>query len=93
MVAAMKYRLHDVAELMWRPIDAILASRKLSNLTVSIPIIVVIVAVVHHDGTYGLVSAGGSLIAFGGVLYGIILPGRRWRGVKPAEHKPSGARK
>lgn len=93
IVAAIKYRLHDAADLIWRPIDFILASRKLSNLTVSTPTLAAIVVVVNRDGIYGLVSDAENLLAIGGFFYAAIRAGRHRRGVKPAKHKPSGARK
>jgi hypothetical protein len=92
MIAAIRYRARDVADLIWRPIDVILASRKLSNLTVTIPTLAAIMVVIYYSGVDGLVSNADNLAAIGGVFYGAIRAGRRWRGVKPAKHKPNSAR-
>jgi hypothetical protein len=93
IIAAIRYRARDVADLIWRPIDVILASRKLSNLAISIPLLAAVMIVVHRSGVEGLVSNADNLVAIGCVFYGAIRAGRRWRGVKPAKHKPSNARK
>jgi hypothetical protein len=50
LVAAVKYRLADAADLAWRPADTVLGSRTLSNLFEWGPVIVTLLAIVHHDG-------------------------------------------
>jgi hypothetical protein len=91
--AALIYRLHDAAELAWRPVEAILASRKLSNIAVSAPTLAAAVALIRHSGAYALVTSAGSLIAIGGFCYGAIRLGRSWRDVTPPKHRPRRARK
>ncbi len=54
VAAAVHYRLADAADLAWKPADAVLRSRALSNLFVSGPVIVTLFAIVHHDGRFGL---------------------------------------
>ena len=92
VVAATQLRLRDAADLAWRPIDAVLGSRTLSNLFVSGPVIVVLVAIVHHDGRFGLVADGQAPVALGAFLYLVIKTGRSRRGVKPPEPKARRAR-
>jgi len=87
ILAAVRYRLHDAADQAWRPADAVLCSRALSNLFVWGPVIVMLVAIVHHDGRFGLVTDVQDPVALGAFLYGVIRTGRWWRGVKPPEPK------
>jgi hypothetical protein len=92
IIAAIRLRARDTANLIWRPIDFILASRKLSNLTVAVPTLAAAMVVIYYSGVDGLISDADNLVAIGGVFYGVIRGGRRWRGVKPAKHKPNSAR-
>ena len=77
---------------MWRPADAVLGSRTLSNLFVAGPVVVMLFAIVHHDGQFGLVADIQDPVALGAFLYGVIRTGRWWRGVKPPEPKARRAR-
>ena len=86
--SAVRYRLRDAADLAWRPADAVLRSRTLSNLVVVIPVLVVVLAVLRHDGQYGLVTNDQNIIGLGCGIYGVIRTGRWWRRVKPPKHKP-----
>ena len=75
-------------EVLHRP----LGSRILSNSFVWGPVIVVLVAIVSHDGRFGARRrhpGPGRTRAF---LYGTIRTGRWWRGVKPPEPKATRAR-
>ncbi len=90
--AAVRYRLEDAAGLAWRPADAVLRSRILSNLFVWGPVIVTLFAIVRHDGRFGLVADVQDPVALGAFLYGVIRTGRWWRGVKPPEPKARRAR-
>ena len=51
------------------------------------PVAVVLVAIVRHDGRFGLVADVQDPVALGAFLYGVIRTGRWWRGVKPLEPK------
>ena len=92
IASAARFRLQDTADLAWRPIDAVLASRTLSNLFVGGPVIVVLFAIVHHDGRFGLVTDIQDAGELGALLYGVIRTGRWWRGVKPPEPEARRAR-
>jgi hypothetical protein len=92
LVAAVRYRLQDARFLAWRPADAVLCSRTLSNLFVWGPVALVLVAVVRHDGRFGLVADIQDPAALGAFLYGVIRTGRWWRGVKLPEPKARRAR-
>ena len=92
VAAAIQLRLADAADLAWRPADAVLGSRTLSNLFVGGPVIVMLVAIVHHDGRFGLVADDQDPVALGAFLYVVIKTGRWWRGVKPPEPKPRRAK-
>jgi len=82
LMAAVCLRLHDAAELAWQPLDAILASRFLSGLLVWGPVIVMIIAIVHHDGRWGLVADIADPLALGTFLSVAIHRGRKRRGIK-----------
>jgi hypothetical protein len=92
VAAAIQFRLADAAVLAWRPADAVLGSRTLSNLFVWGPVIVALFAIVRHDGRFGLVADIQDPAALGAFLYGVIRTGRWWRGVKPPEPKVRRAR-
>lgn len=87
VAAAIQLRLADAADLAWRPADAVLGSRTLSNLFVWGPVIVAAMAIVRRDGRYGLVADDQQLAELGGSLYLVIRTGRWWRGVKPPAPK------
>jgi hypothetical protein len=83
-----RYRLQDAADLAWRPVDAVLGSRLLSNLFVWGPIIVMLVAIMRHDGRFGPVADVQDPVALGIFLFAVIRVGRWWRQIKPPEPKP-----
>jgi hypothetical protein len=86
--AAVRYRLEDAADLAWRPVDAVLGSRTLSNLFVWGPVLVMLVAIVRYDGRFGLVADVQDPVALGAFLYVVIKTGRWWRQIKLPEPKP-----
>jgi hypothetical protein len=90
--AAVLYRLEDAADLAWRPADAVLGSRTLSNLFVWGPVILTLVAIVQHDGRFGLVADDQDPVALGAFLYVVIKTGRWWRQIKLPEPKPRQAK-
>jgi hypothetical protein len=93
VAAALRFRLADAVDLAWRPADAVLGSRTLSNLFVWGPVTVALVAIVRHDGRYGLIADDQDPLALGVFLYGVIRTGRWWRGINPPPPKPRHARK
>jgi hypothetical protein len=92
VAAAVQLRLGDAADLAWRPADAVLGSRTLSNLFVGGPVIVVLFAIVHHDGRFGLVTDIQDAGELGVFLYGVVRLGRWWRQIKQPEPKPRRAK-
>jgi hypothetical protein len=92
VLAAVRYRLQDAADQAWRPVDAVLRSRGLSNLFVLIPTVMVAMLVLHHEGTLGMVTSAESIVAIGGTLYGLIRVGRWYRYVKLPDPKAKRAR-
>lgn len=88
LLAAIRYRLQDAADLAWRPVDAVLSSRFLSGLFVIGPVFVVLVAIVRRDGRFGLVADIQDYGTLGALLWGIIRGGRRWRQIKLPEPEP-----
>lgn len=87
VASAIQFRTADAADLAWRPADAALCSRTLSNLFVWGPVIVMLAAIVRHDGRFGFVADIQDPTALGAFLYGANRTGRWWRGIKPPEPK------
>ena len=87
VASAIQYRLADVADAAWTPVDAILRSRKLSNLLVFGPTATVALYILRHLGTIGVLMSAEGISAIGGGLYGLVRAGRWWRNVKPPELK------
>jgi hypothetical protein len=88
VLAAIRYRAQDATALAWRPADAVLGSRILSNLFVWGPVIVVLFAIVRRDGRFGLVADIQDPGTLGAFLYSAIRAGRWWRGIKPPDPRP-----
>ena len=89
--APIRYRLRTPPPGMASS-DAVLGSRTLSNMFVGGPVIVTLVAIVRHDGRFGLVADDQDPVALGAFLYVVIKTGRWWRGVKPPEPRARRAR-
>jgi hypothetical protein len=81
--SAVRYRLRDAAGLAWRPVDAVLKSRGLSSVVVWVPTLGFAVAIVRHDGFYGLVTYDTNLIELSGGIYLVLKTGRWWRKAAP----------
>jgi hypothetical protein len=90
--SAVRFRLQDAADLAWQPVDAVLGSRTLSFLFVWLPVFVWMVAIVRHDGRYGLVADDQDYIALAIGLYATVKGGRRYRRIKLPKHKLRRAR-
>jgi hypothetical protein len=93
--AAVRYRLQDAADLVqdaadlaWRPVDAILGSRELSNLIVTLVTLIVAVISIHGAGLYGLVNNLANVAVVPAFALAMIHGGRRYRQVKPVKRKP-----
>jgi hypothetical protein len=93
VVTGVRYRGQDWAEAAWKPAEAVLRSRALSSLFVSVPTIAVAVEVLIHKGTMTLFTSFGSIFATGAFLSGMIKAGRKYRGAEPPEPKPRQAKK
>jgi hypothetical protein len=91
VVAAVRFRLQDLADLAWIPADAVLKSRPLSSLAIWTPTTAAIVTLFLHDGFYGVIEHAEAIGAIFAAFFGLIKAGRWWRGVKPADPKPRGA--
>ena len=87
VASALQCRCTDAADAAWTPVDAILKSRKLSNLLVFGPTATAAMCILRHLGTLGLLTSAESISAIGGGLYGLVRVGRWWRDVKPPEPK------
>jgi hypothetical protein len=87
--SAVRYRLSDAVGLVGRGFDAVLRSRSMSNLAIWIPVLLAVLAIVRHEGLYGLITYDLNLIELGGGAYGAIRYGRCRRGVKPTKRKRS----
>ena len=87
VASAIECRLTDATDAAWTPADAILKSRKLSNLLVFGPTAAAALFILRHEGTLGVVTSAESISAIGCGLYGLVRVGRWWRDVKPPEPK------
>jgi hypothetical protein len=86
-MTAIRCRFADAAEAAWRPFDAILRSRTLSNVVVFGPTAMGALVIFRHEGALGVLATAESISAIGGLLYGLIRVGRWYRNVKPPEPK------
>jgi hypothetical protein len=93
IVAGVRYRCSDWADAGWRPADAVLRSRVLSNLFITIPTVADAVEVLRHEGTLGVLTSFGSIFTVGVMLYGLVKLGRWWRNVELPEPKARRAEK
>jgi len=87
VASAIRCRCSDVADAAWTPVDAILKSRKLSNLMVFGPTTMAALFILRHAETLGVLTSAESISAIGFGLYGLVRVGRWWRDVKPPEPK------
>ena len=87
VASALQFRLADAVAAAWAPADAILKSRKLSNLLVFGPTAIATHLILRHEGALGVVTSAESVSAIGGGLYMLVRVGRWWRNVKPPEPK------
>jgi hypothetical protein len=88
ILAAVRYRLQDAADLAWRPVDVVLGSRELSNLVVLLATFGMSVVFLRSRGFYNLCVNFQNVAAVWAAAYGLIRVGRWWRGVKPPKHEP-----
>jgi hypothetical protein len=70
----------------------VLGSRTLSNLFAGGLVVVNLVAIVRHDGRFGLAAGIQDAGEPGAILSGVIRTGRWWRRLKPPEFKARRAR-
>jgi hypothetical protein len=88
VLAAIRYRLQDIVDFAWKPVDTVLASRRLSNLFVLLATLGIVAIYLHHGGVYELADNLEGVAVAWGAAFGLIHVGRQWRGVKPPERKP-----
>jgi hypothetical protein len=88
VAAAVRFRIEDLTDRAWMPVDAVLRSRFLSGIFITGPVLWVVLAIVHHDGRYGLVLDIQDPFCVGGGTWGTIFGLRKGRKVKPPEHQP-----
>lgn len=83
-----RLRFRRWAEMVWLPIDAVLAARDLSNLLVITATLTVAIPCAYGGGLTSLIMNLPALAVVWGAVYGLIRMGRWWRGVRPPEHEP-----
>ena len=79
VVAALRCRLDDAADLTWRPVDALVSSWRGSNLAVLLPITVSVGLIVPREGFYGLIANADNLGVIAAAPYAAIKGLRRYR--------------
>jgi hypothetical protein len=82
VVAAIRCRLDDATELAWRKADRLLGSRRDSVLALVTPAAVASVAVLSHEGIYGLVANAENLTAVGTISYLAVKGLRHYRQIE-----------
>ena len=85
VVAALRLRASDVAQACWWPADRVLESRALSNIVVVGPTAAVMWAFFRHYGVVEALSNSEAIAVIGAAIRGLVMLGRRWRDVTPAE--------
>ena len=79
VVAAIRVRLKDLAELAWQPVDALLASWRGSQIVILVPVVTTAaVAVVCSSGLYGVVVNADNLTCIATASYLAIKGLRRY---------------
>ncbi len=87
VIAGLRDRGQDCADAAWKPVDAVLRSRTLSNLVVAVPTIVIAFEVLTHKGTMTLLTSLGSIFGAWFFLAGMIKAGRNYRDAEPPKPK------
>jgi hypothetical protein len=87
VLAAVRYRLQDAADLAWRPVDILLESRELSNLTVVLATLVIAVFFLHRGGLNDLANNLVNVAVVPASTLAAIHGGRRYRQVKPPKRR------
>ncbi len=90
ILASIRLRLGDLADLAWIPADRVLGSRTLSNLFVIVPTVAVGLINFFHAGAIGITESMENIAATVALFYGLIRSGRWWRDVKLPDPKPRG---
>lgn len=88
VVAEVRYRLSDAADSAWKPLDAVLKSRELSNLVVVLATLAISVYFLRTGGVYALMTNLGGVAVVTGLALAAIHGGRKYRYVKPSKSKP-----
>jgi hypothetical protein len=94
VIAALRCRLDDAADLAWRPVDALLSSWHGSRLAAYMPITVALCLVLSHEGFYGLITNTENLGVIAAAPYAAIKVLRKYRQIatpKRPEKKTSSA--
>jgi len=82
VVAAIRCRFDDAAQIAWRPVDRLLASWAASTLAMLMPLAAATVVVLTHGGIYGIVSNAENLSVTGALPYLAIKALRRYRQIR-----------
>jgi hypothetical protein len=88
MLAALRYRLQDLTDLAWQPVDALLSSRELSNLFVLLATLSVSVIFIRQGRLDGLADNLGSVAVVFTAAFGLIHVGRKYRDAQPPKREP-----
>ena len=71
----------------WNLADAVLKSRKASNVVVVGPTGLAAVTILLYDGVVKTLASSGGIAAIGGLLYALIRVSRWYRNVQPPDPK------
>jgi hypothetical protein len=92
ILAAIRFRLPDAANLVRWPVDAVLTSRGLSNMVVLLATLATVVIFTCQGGLYELADNWVNVSTVWVAVFGLIHYGKKWHDVKPPERKPRRAK-
>lgn len=92
VIAALRLRASDVAQVCWSPVDRVLESRVLSNIVVAGPTVAVAWTFFRHWGEVGVLVNAEAIAVIGAAIRGLVTLGRWWRDVAPPERKTQSRR-
>jgi hypothetical protein len=79
VVAALRCRLDDAADLIWQLVDGLLSSWHGSNLTVLMPVTIALGLIMSREGCYGLINNADNLGVIAAAPYAVIKGLRKYR--------------
>lgn len=84
LLSAVRYRLNDLSQAVWRPVDWVLTTHQRTDVTIALCVGSLAVYVVWRDGAHVLLTEGWAWLGGCGAFLAAIAFGlRRMRGIEP----------